>query len=71
MDLGQFGLTGHDISKLERGTFSLKLTTIAKSAWPFGRQAWELLRFAERLHETVETRHDDEPRLRTKNWRDT
>lgn len=69
-DLGrQLGVTGHDISKLERGLFSLKLTTLAKIASPFGMEAWELLRFAERLAETVDSRHDDEPHLRRGNWR--
>jgi transcriptional regulator with XRE-family HTH domain len=65
----QLDVTGYDISKLERGNFSLKLVTLERIAKPFGMRAWELLRFADRLQETVDSVYDDEPQLHRNNWR--
>lgn len=65
----QLSVTNSDISKLERGHFSLKVDTLARIAKPFGMRAWELLRFSDRLQETVDSCFDDQPNLDPKNWR--
>lgn len=65
----QLGVSGHDISKLEKGNFSLKLITLERIAKPFGMRAWELLRFADRLQETVDSCYDDDAKLSPNTWR--
>jgi transcriptional regulator with XRE-family HTH domain len=65
----KLNMTNGAISKVERGLFIPKLPFLDKLGRAFGMQSWELLRFAERLHETIDSRHQDEPQLRSPNWR--
>ena len=62
--------TASAVSKIERGLFDTRLQTFEKLGRAFGLEAWELLRFASRLQETIDTRHDSEPRLHLANWRE-
>jgi transcriptional regulator with XRE-family HTH domain len=57
------------ISKIERGVFDPRVETFEKIGRALGMQAWEVLRFAYRLQETIDTRSEDEPRLTPALWR--
>jgi transcriptional regulator with XRE-family HTH domain len=56
-------------NKLEAGQLVIRLEKIPGIALPFGLSAWELLRFADRLQETVVYARTDAPPLRPQNWR--
>ncbi len=55
--------------KLEAGALMCRLETLANLGSVFGMAAWELLRFADRLQETVFFAKADTPPLRPQNWR--
>jgi len=61
--------TASVISKIERGLFDPRLETFEHVGGAFGMHAWELLRFAYRLTETIDTRGDDQPHLTPALWK--
>jgi transcriptional regulator with XRE-family HTH domain len=54
---------------VEAGKLAIGLEMLSLIAAAFGMAAWELLRFADRLQETVICARTDTPPLRPQNWR--
>ena len=63
------GLDRKVIYHIERGCYNPTLDSLQGVAGALGLPLWELLRFAERLNDIVETRGEDTPSLRDEHWR--
>lgn len=57
------------VANIETGACTPSLDMLADIAAPLGMRVWELLRFADRLRETIDTRHQDNAELTAKTWR--
>ena len=63
------GIDRKVIFHIERGAYNPTLLSLQSVAIALGLPLWELLRFAERLNDTVATRSEDVPSLRGEHWR--
>ncbi len=57
------------MAKIERGVGEFDIITLDRIAHAFNMEGWQLLRFAQRLQETVDSRIDDQPQLHRETWR--
>ncbi len=57
------------IAYVENGGHNHSIETFDSISRAFGVETWEVLRFADRLRDTMDTRDEDSPRLNSPAWR--